>query len=351
MARPPVRGRSPQGALSALPPLPPQPFVSIVIPALNEEQYIGALLESLDAQTYPAESYEAIVADAASTDTTREIVTAAAARWRASLRLVDNPERRTPEGLNAGVAASRGEVIIILGAHCLADTRFIEESVRALQRTGAAAAGGVIEARGEGRTASAIAAALSHPFGVGDARFRYATEPGYVDTIAYAAYRRECFDVIGGFDTDRHLAVDDFFNFRIREAGGRLYLTPSVKSVYFTRTGLVPLMRQYFGYGRAKGRAAVQVPASVRPRHPVPAATIILGSLLFAASFVSRHARLLFVIGSLAYAGLDLASARTAAERRGNPSLGPVVAGVFPLVHLSYGVGTIVGAASALLYG
>ena len=53
----------PEGrSLGQLPPLSPEPGVSVVIPALNEERYIGALLTSLAAQTYPADRIEVIVA-------------------------------------------------------------------------------------------------------------------------------------------------------------------------------------------------------------------------------------------------------------------------------------------------
>ncbi|MGI8927368.1 MAG: glycosyltransferase family 2 protein [Tepidiformaceae bacterium] len=345
----PRRTSAERGGLASLPPLPSQPSVSVVIPALNEGRYIGALLESLEAQTYPPQSLDVIVADGGSTDDTRAIVAAAATRWRASLRLVENPVRRTPEGLNAGVAAAHGDVIIILGGHSLVDPGFIQESVNALHETGACAAGGVIEARGEGRLGGAIAAALSHPFGVGDARFRYATEPGYVDTIAFAAYRRECFELLGGFDTDRHLAVDDFFNFRVRAAGGRLYLTPAVKSVYFSRSGLRPLVGQYFGYGRAKGISSVEVPASIQPRHLVPAATVVAGAVVGAAAFRSRFARMVLVVGVAAYAVLAATSARRGAARRGDPSLAPLIAATFPVVHASYGAGTLVGTTRAVL--
>ncbi len=346
----PSRERTRVGALASLPPLPPQPLVSVVIPTWNEGRYIGALLDSLEAQTYPAEAMEVIVADGGSTDATREIVAAAAAaRWKKTpLILVENPARRTPEGRNAGFAASRGQVILTLVAHTSLNPRFVEENVRALRESGAAVAGGPIEARGETPIAAAIAAAVSHPFGVGDARFRFATEPGYVDTIAFAAYRRECFEILGGFATDRDLAEDDFFNYQVRAAGGKLYLTPAVKSIYYSRSELRPLARQYFGYGRAKGRASVEVPSSILPRHLVPGATVAGGALLLAAAFISQPARWLLAIGGLAYAGLAAYSANSAASRRGDPTLAPRVALVFPVLHASYGLGTIVGAVRTL---
>ena len=67
------------------------PFVTLAVPVLNEEHYVGPCLESLLHQ-WPAERFEILVLDGGSTDSTREIVNAIAvgAPW---VRLVDNPDR------------------------------------------------------------------------------------------------------------------------------------------------------------------------------------------------------------------------------------------------------------------
>jgi glycosyltransferase involved in cell wall biosynthesis len=321
--------------------------VSVVIPALNEERYLGACLLSLVAQDYPAERMEVIVADGGSADRTRAIVAEVAGTAPFPVRLVDNPARTTPGGLNAGVAAAKGDVIVVLGAHAEAGERFIPASVDALRETGAAAAGGPIETVGEGTVAAAIAAALSHPFGVGDARFRFATRPGFVDTIAFAAYRRECFTELGGFDLDREKAEDDFFNFRVRQAGGRLYLTPAISSRYFARPGFRSVARQYFGYGRAKGRAAVEEPASLRPRHLAPVAALVGGALLAMLGFRWEGPRnVLLGLGALYAAGAAVGGWQATA-RRSRPGLAPLAGAVFPVLHASYGLGTIAGVVAA----
>jgi glycosyltransferase involved in cell wall biosynthesis len=51
-----------------------QPFISVVIPAYNEEKYLPRCLTSLDGQTYPRQRFEVIVVDNASTDATPQIV-------------------------------------------------------------------------------------------------------------------------------------------------------------------------------------------------------------------------------------------------------------------------------------
>jgi GT2 family glycosyltransferase len=239
-------------------------------------------------------------------------------------------------------------VIIILGAHSEAADDFVAANVATLARTGAAAAGGPIETAGEGAVGRAIAAALSHPFGVGDARFRYAHEEGETDTIAFAAYRRECFDILGGFDPERVDAEDGHFNYRIRAAGGRLYLDPAIRSRYHGAAGYRALWRQYFRYGKGKGRAIVFEPRFARPRHLVPALVVAGGGALALASLRSRRARrLLMTLGGL-YWSLAQRSGRRASGRSGNGRLAPLTTLAFPVMHLAYGIGSILGIARGL---
>lgn len=318
-------------------------MVSVVIASLNEERFIGGCLESLYRQDYPASSLELIVADGGSEDATRDLVAAAQSRSPVPITLLHNPGRDAPNGFNTGLARARGAVIILFSAHAVAEPDFVRANVEALRETNAAAAGGPIITKGEGALGRAIAAAVSHPFGVGNARFRYSESPGYVDTIAFAAYRRECFDVIGGFRTDRVLAVDDFFNYELRRAGGRLFLTPAVRSTYFSRSTPGKLFRQYFGYGRAKGTAMTEAPDSILPRHLVPAATVIGAILLGVLGLVSRRSRLLLAVFGAAYGSAAL----TAAGRTREKANTLLTALTFPILHSAYGFGTILGVLAA----
>jgi len=84
-----------------------QPFISVVVPCLNEERYVAACLDSILATTYPADRLEVLIVDGMSEDRTRSIVAAYAKRHPA-VRLIDNPSHITPAGLNAGIRAARG---------------------------------------------------------------------------------------------------------------------------------------------------------------------------------------------------------------------------------------------------
>src|SRR5215212_4542550 len=241
------------GRLDSVPlELPGHPLVSIVIPCLNEENYITALLDSLAAQEYGPDGIEVLVADGGSTDRTRKLVSDYASPF-ARLELVDNPRKITVAGLNEGMDAARGDCWIIIGAHSKVRADFVRESVDALRRTGAACVGGPIETIGEGAVGMAIAAAMSSPFGVGDAKFRYAETEGEVDTVPFGCYHRKVWEVVGRFDETIDGADEDSYNSRLIEAGGRIWLTPAIRSSYYPRRSFKALGKQYWEYGAAKG--------------------------------------------------------------------------------------------------
>jgi glycosyltransferase involved in cell wall biosynthesis len=319
--------------------LPGQPIVSIVIPCLDEERYITALLDSLAAQDYGAGSIEVIVSDGGSTDRTRALVADYASPFR-RLALVDNPRRITVAGLNEGMAAATGDCWIIIGAHSSVRPDFVRESVEALRRTGAACVGGPIETIGEGTAGRAIAAAMSSPFGVGNARFRYSDREGEVDTVPFGCYHRRVWEVVGRFDESVDGADEDSYNARLIEAGGRIVLVPTIRSSYFPRRTFRALAKQYWEYGAAKGTLFARG-RPLRPRHFAPALMVGGAPLLMTAGKVLPPARALLLLLAAAYAGLGLFASRSAARRAGADTR--LTFAATATMHLAYGAGSILG--------
>ena len=94
------------------------PLVSIILPARNEEAYVGACLDSLMAQDYA--NYEVVAVDDSSEDATGEIV---ARRAAADARIVHVRARAKPEGWAGkswacleGYRAARGELLLFTDA-------------------------------------------------------------------------------------------------------------------------------------------------------------------------------------------------------------------------------------------
>ena len=320
--------------------VPARPLVSIVIPCLNEERYIVSLLDSLAAQDYGPEGIEVIVADGGSTDRTRDLVAGYKAPF-ARLELVDNPKRITVGGLNAGMDAAKGDCWIIIGAHSRVRTDFVRASVEALQRTGAACVGGPIETIGEGTVGKAIAAAMSSPFGVGNAKFRYADEEAEVDTVPFGCYHRKVWEVVGRFDETVDGADEDSYNARLIEAGGKIMLVPTIHSSYFPRQTLQALARQYWEYGAAKG-TLLSRGRPLQARHFAPAAMVGGGPILWMLGVVIKRARQLLFLLSLVYVAGGLFTARRVAEKTGANPL--ITFAAMATMHATYGAGFIFGA-------
>jgi glycosyltransferase involved in cell wall biosynthesis len=319
--------------------VPDRPLVSIVIPCLNEENYIVALLDSLAAQDYGPDAIEILVSDGGSTDRTRELVRGYLSPF-VRLELVDNPRKITVAGLNEGMRASRGDCWIIIGAHSQVRRNFVSESVAALKRTGAACVGGPIETIGQGSVGMAIAAAMSSPFGVGNAKFRYAEVEGEVDTVPFGCYHRKVWDVVGEFDETIDGADEDSYNQRLIDAGGRIWLTPAIRSSYFPRRTFKALAKQYWEYGAAKG-TLFQRGRPLQPRHFAPTGMVLGGPGLWLLGRVSKRARtLLKLLGALYLVGGGVMAARAAGKSGANPVL---TFAAMATMHASYGAGFAAG--------
>ena len=147
------------------------PSVSIIVPSFNEQGKICKMLEAVYAQTYPRLDLEVIIADGMSTDATRAEV-AAFTESHPDLRIcvVDNLRRFIPSGLNCALAQAEGEIIVRLDAHSMPRPDYIERSVADLEAGLGENVGGVWEIVPGASTwiGRSIAAAASHPLGVGE---------------------------------------------------------------------------------------------------------------------------------------------------------------------------------------
>ncbi|MEX2238077.1 MAG: glycosyltransferase family 2 protein [Dehalococcoidia bacterium] len=316
------------------------PLVSVVVPMRNEGRYIERLMESLAAQDYPRGQVGVIVVDDGSTDHSAELAGNYAGFGWAAFRLIANEGAGTAAARNTGLHNSVGGVIIQLIGHCELAPDYISMAIATLNDTGADCAGGVIETVGSGSVGAAIAVALGSPFGVGNASFRVGGAEGPVDTVAFGAYLREVFGRIGEYEEGDDAGEDDELNYRLLDAGGLIWLNPALRSRYYSRADLQGLVRQYFGYGRAKVNVLAAHPQQLRGRQLAPAA-LVGGLASFAALGVLfgswRPLRLLV----RAYASFLGVGAILAGRRR--PAAIPYLPGVFAAIHLAYGAGFFAG--------
>jgi len=319
------------------------PFVTILMPIFNEVSYIQRSFFAILSQDYPAIFKEVLVIDGLSTDGTREAVVHLAAKYpQISFRLLDNPTKIVPTALNIGLSYAIGDVIIRVDGHTIIASDYVSKCVDILMKTSADNVGGRMNAVGENGFGKVVALATSSPFGVGGARFHYSDAEEWVDTVYMGAWPRSVFEKIGLFDEELVRDQDDEFNYRLLENGGKILLCPKIKSSYMVRSSPLALWRQYYQYGFWKVRVFQKHPRQMRQRQFVPPAFVfsLLTSLLLAL-FIPLG-RWVFVLITGVYLLANLTASGWEASRRGWRYL-PVLPVVFSILHLSYGLGFLVG--------
>ena len=317
-----------------------EPFVTVIIPVRNEERYVERCLYSIARQDYARDRIEVLVVDGRSDDRTQEIVARFAAESTLNVRMIDNPARKAAAAMNIGLSEASGNVVVRVDGHAALASDYLRRAVAGLEVSGADCVGGVLESEGETYVGRAIAAAMSSRFGVGGAEFRTGGAGGPVDTVAFGAYQRRVFDILGGFREDIDAGEDDEFNYRLRDAGGVILLLPELRATYTARSTLRALWRQYFAYGRAKPRVLHAHPAQVQPRQLIPAAFVAtLATATISAIFGRKRA--LIAVASVYTLAATTASLVLTVQR--GIRLFPATLAVFPCMHIAYGSGFLAG--------
>lgn len=326
------------------------PSVSVIIPCRNEEKTIHLVLDAIHAQTYPRELQQVVIADGFSEDRTREqIESFKTSHPDLVVMVVNNPKRIIPAGLNAAILASSGDLIVRMDAHSIPNPDYVALCVDALERNVAQNVGGVwdIQPGSNSWIARSIAAAAGNPLAVGDARYRFTDKAAYVDTVPYGSYKRELFNQIGLFD-ETLLANEDYeLNTRIIQSGGKIWLDPKIRCVYFARSSLRALSKQYYGYGYWKFQMLKRYPETLRWRQALPPA-FILGLFLFLlAGIFWKPALILFAIALGLYLLVLLGVGIHMASKKSDILMIIGIPLAIITMHFSWGAGFIAGAFGA----
>ncbi|MFN2303674.1 MAG: glycosyltransferase family 2 protein [Anaerolineales bacterium] len=323
-----------------------KPSISIIIPCYNEHATIHLLLEALYQQTYPHTDLEVVIADGGSNDGTQEAIH----DWHSRhpdlvIRLIANPARTIPSALNVAIKASSGDIIIRLDAHSKPRPDYVEKVVGAIINGRGVNVGGVwdIQPSSDHWIAHSIAAAAGHPIGVGDARYRYSDQAGFVDTVPFGAFRRTLLDQVGLFDETLLTNEDYEFNARIQRIGGKIWLDPQIRSIYYARENLPALARQYWRYGYWKIQMLRRYPETLRWRQALPPLFVLTIILLIPLAFLfSSLAWLLLAVISIYVLVLSLVGVQLAMKYKQTSLLIGVPLAI-ACMHFSWGIGFLWG--------
>lgn len=324
--------------------------VSLICPVYNEIGFIDNCLQSLLEQDYMAGPMEVLVVDGLSNDGSRDVIDTFIKRYP-HFRLIDNPKRTAPAAMNLGIAQAVGAVVVRIDAHAVYPPHYVRVLTEKLTSLCAANVGGLINTLPMRNTPTcvAIAKAMSSPFGVGNSYFRIGTkEERRVDTVPFGCFRRDLFDTIGFFDEKLVRGQDNELNGRILAAGGAIYLIPSVWVDYYARDSFGKLARLMYQYGIYKPLVIKKLGHPVTARQFAPPVFVLfllagVGCFFINASLFACWAAvlLLYLLLSVCF---TLRAHVTFVQ-------GVLLFFAFPLMHLSYGVGYLLGLFKMLFHG
>ncbi len=299
-------------------------------------------LQAITDQDYPSGCVEVLIADGMSNDGTLELLQDWASQTP-NRYVFQNPRKIVPTGLNILIPKAKGDVVIRVDGHCVIALDYVSKCVRHLQQDQVDGVGGPMRTIGEDFTSQVIALAMSSKFGVGNSSFR--TETGQTklaDTVPFPAYTRAVIEKVGLYDEELVRNQDDEYNYRIREAGGKILLADDVRSDYYSRGSLKKLWKQYFQYGYWKVRVLQKHPRQMSLRQFVPPVFVLalILSLLLASITPQGRIALVGLVGVYLLANLVTTVITVWGQGLKKFLFLPIV---FAIIHISYGLGFLAG--------
>ncbi len=307
-------------------------MITVVCPVFNEENYIRSVIDFF-IEAAPLDK-ELVIIDGGSTDLTCEIIAEYMQKY-SNIRLIANPDKYVPYGLNKAIQSTVGDPVIRLDAHTRYEKDYLTKILETFAKTGADIVGGPMRAIGSTSFQMAVSFATSSSFGVGNSAFHDENYEGYVDSVYLGAWKRSVFADVGLFDTDMLRNQDDEFHYRAKSHSKKIYLNPEIKSWYSPRNNFSSLFKQYYQYGLFKPLVLKKVKSGLKIRHLIPAGFVIylLTMVIFSGYTIS-------FVPIMVYALLALYFSCKSSTKISVILLMMIV---FPTLHIAYGTGFIKG--------
>lgn len=320
-------------------------IVSVCVVAYNEEDYLPGLLECILEQDYDHKKIEVVLIDSMSTDTTKQKMQEFMKLYKDSfwdIQVADNIKKIQSSGWNKAISISKGDIIIRVDAHSKITNDFVYNNVRCMEN-GEKITGGPRPCIVEDSTPwkETLFLAENSMFGSSIASYRRDGEKTYVKSMFHAAYKREVFKKVGGFNEHLGRTEDNELHYRIRQAGYKLCFDPAIRSYQYTRSTLGKMLKQKYGNGYWIGLTMGVCPGCISLFHFVPFMFImaIVATTLLSIIGIWQLGALMWSVYSLVAVFMALVAVK-GKKKSICQILLPIL---FFLLHISYGVGTCVG--------
>ena len=318
------------------------PFVSLIIPTLNEEQYLEQTIFSLISNDYPSNKFEILIVDGQSKDNTLNIAQRLAKQFP-NIRIISNPKIYQSAALNIGVKESKGDFIIRADAHAIYDKNYISCSIDLLQKGEFENVGPVQISLGYKLIEKAIAKAMNSKIGMGNAKYRLDKREVFeVKSVWLGAWKKETLIKIDGFNENLPISEDFDLNYRLRKSGSKIAASNLIKAMYLVRKSLSGLFKQFYKYGFWKIKFLIIYPKEFQIRWLAPP---ILVFSLFISVILSKFIifTLLFPLSYLLILFLITINYMIKASSIKDLLSSMILLLVFPIIHISWGVGFLCG--------
>lgn len=262
-----------------------EPFqVSVVITTFNEGEYLDRILDDLGAQDCSGLDVEILLLEAGQypAERAREHLGPLADR----LVFICVPSLPRTRALNTLIRQARGDLVVRLDARSHITPDYLRRVSELSQRTGSENVGGVQVPVGLTQDQALIARVMTSPFALGGAKFRWSAYQGHADSVYLGAFNAHKIRFDAWFDEEHPLISEDSdLNFRIRQAGGRVFIDSSIVVEHYPRETLRRFFRLCYNYGVGRGLFVIKHRTFSAVRQLVLPAAALAAVLLFAAGF------------------------------------------------------------------
>jgi len=318
------------------------PFVSLIIPTLNEEKYLEQTITNLLSNDYPESKFEILIIDGLSKDNTLTIAQGFVNQF-SNIRLISNPKIYQSAALNIGIQESKGDFIIRADAHAIYDKNYITSTINLLQKGEYQNVGPVQVSIGNTLIGKTIAKAMNSKIGMGNAKYRLdKTGVFEVQSVWLGAWKKETLIKINGFDECLPISEDFDLNYRLRKSGGKIAASNSIKAMYIVRKSISGLFKQFYKYGFWKMKFLMKYPKEFQVRWLAP--PVFVFSLLLSI-LLSQLISWIIIIPIIYLFLLFLITLyfMVTVNSLKDFLFSTMLFLIFPVIHISWGIGFLIG--------
>jgi len=320
-------------------------LVSFIIIAYNAEKFLDKSLKSLENQEYPHKNIEVLLVDSMSTDKTQRLFEDFKKRNENDfykIKLLKNIGKTLPKGWNTALMEVSGEVVLRVDAHTFFDKDFISKNVEEIEKGEDIVGGKCISVtQSNNWKEKLLLIAEESIFGCGVADFRRKEKKEYVNTLAFAMYRKKVFDDVGSYNEYLARTEDNEMHYRMRKKGYKFLLSPNIKTYRYARSDLKGMIKQKYGNGKWIGVTLHFCPKCFSLYHFVPFA-FVFGIIFSIIMLILKIPIFCYLLAAL-YLMFNVINIVLITVKKGFSISYLLLPFVFFVLHCAYGVGTMVG--------